>query len=122
MARPSSPPFQTETKYKCTRELSFTILSQSPPFNSAWQFEHQGAHRCTTLNSCDLVASNTFCSAAEGSARSDIAVSRMNTDARRKIDMWFKYGEKRSALKSDALRSRRNKFALQSLASRGQLT
>ena len=47
----------------------------------------------------DLIASRTFCSAGDGSARSDaIATSVVRIDTR-KIDMWFKYGEKRSALK-----------------------
>jgi hypothetical protein len=37
----------------------------------------------------DLMASTTFCSAGDGSARSDIARKRVNRDARRKIDMLF---------------------------------
>src|SRR6266513_854666 len=49
------------------------MLCQPPAFTSAWQLEHQGAQRCTTLRSGDLIASRIFCSAGDA-ARSDVAV------------------------------------------------
>src|SRR5437016_9414895 len=59
IARPSSPLFQTETKMNCVVGFSFTVFSQPPPFSSAWQFEHQGAHRWTTVRLGDFIASRT---------------------------------------------------------------
>jgi hypothetical protein len=66
--------------------LSFTIFNQPPLFNSAWQFEHHGAQRWTTLKSGDLIASRTFCSAGE-SARSDEMAKTAAKIDKRKIDM-----------------------------------
>src|SRR5207244_3592769 len=65
--------------------FSLAILSQPPLFNSAWQLEHHGAQRCTTLRSGDLIASRIFCSAGD-SARSDVAarsvakINKRNSD------------------------------------------
>src|SRR5437762_11025933 len=79
MGRPSLPLFQTETKMNFVFGFSFTIFNQPPLFSSAWQLEHQGAHKCTTVRSGDLIASRTCCS-AEGSARRELVainVARM---------------------------------------------
>src|SRR5450759_549235 len=93
MARPSSPPFQTETKQNFVVGFSFTIFNQPPLFNSAWQFEHHGAQRWTTLKSGDLIASRTFCSAGESARSDEIARTAAKID-KRKIDMlpqiWMK--------------------------------
>src|SRR5439155_10118190 len=84
MARPFSPLFQTETKMNFVVGFSPTVFSQPPLFNSAWQFEHHGAHKCTTVRSGDLIASRTFCSAGGGSARSDVtAISAIKINKRR---------------------------------------
>src|SRR5438132_10404410 len=79
MERPSLPLFQTDTKMNFVFGFSFTVFNQPPFFSSAWQFEHHGAHKCTTVRSGALIASRTCCSAAD-SARIELAainVTRM---------------------------------------------
>src|SRR5437764_5732576 len=72
MARPSLPLFQTETKMNFVFGFSFAIFNQPPLFSSAWQLEHHGAHKCTTVESGALIASRT-CRSAADSARIELA-------------------------------------------------
>src|SRR5436190_19241418 len=71
------------------------IFSQPPLFNSAWQFEHHGAQRWTTVRSGDFIAAKTLCSAGD-SARSDATAS--NRIDRRKIHIAPKIEGKRRTL------------------------
>src|ERR1700746_2761331 len=77
IARPSCPSFQTATKQNFTLGFSLIIFAQPPLLSSAWQFEHHGAQRCTTVSSGVLIAARTFCSVGD-SARSEAAVSASN--------------------------------------------
>ena len=88
-------------------------MIQPPPFNSAWQFEHHGAQRCTTLRYCDLIASAILCSAGEGSAlSSEVVVKRAVKIDNPEIIRGREYGRRRklaillSAYGRNAARSR----------------
>src|SRR5438045_9164909 len=72
IGRPSLPLFQTETKMNFVFGFSFAIFNQPPVFSSAWQLEHHGAHKCTTVRSGALIASRT-CRSAADSARIELA-------------------------------------------------
>ena len=56
------------------------IFDQPPLFNSAWQFEHQGAQRCTTVKSGDLIASTTLCSVCDAARVEAFARSTAKID------------------------------------------
>src|SRR6266568_315304 len=79
IARPSWPSSQTETKQNFTFGFSLMILTQPPLLSSAWQFEHHGAQKCTTVRSGVLIAPRTFCSAGDGSTRGEAAARAANT-------------------------------------------
>src|SRR5438105_15698133 len=64
------------------------ILVHPPLLSSAWQFEHQGAHKCTTVRSGVLIAPMTFCSAGD-SARSEAAASSTTNIGNRTLHMLF---------------------------------
>ena len=49
--KPAVPPFQIETKTNFVSGLCLIVFAQPPLFNSAWQFEHHGAERWTTVTS-----------------------------------------------------------------------
>src|SRR6266498_3995803 len=102
IARPSWPSFQTETNQKFTFGFSLMIFAQPPLLSSAWQFEHQGAQRCTTVRSGDLIAPRTFCSAGD-SASSEAAATKMIE--RRNIDIGCKVEGKRRTLNVERRRS-----------------
>ena len=63
------------------------IFAQPPLLSSAWQFEHHGAQRCTTVSSGVLIAPRTSCSAGD-SARSEAVASASNI-ANRIIHMLY---------------------------------
>jgi hypothetical protein len=67
--------------------LPFTVLSQPPFLYSAWQLEHHGAQRWTTLRSGDLMASRTFCSAGD-SVPSDVVARSVARIKNRDIDIF----------------------------------
>src|SRR5437588_2459080 len=100
MARPSSPLFQTETKSNFVVGFSFTIFTQPPLFNSAWQLEHHGAQRWTTLRPGALIASASCCSAGEAAKR---AVPEVITDIKR--------NKRRRLFMESARAKRRGRFA-----------
>src|SRR5213592_5307255 len=111
MARPSPPSFQMETKQNLTCGLSLIVLSQPPVLSSAWQFEHHGAQRWTTVRSGDLMASRTLCSVGDSARSEDAATNRIN---QRRIDIDFKIRGKRPTLNAERPRlngARRLTFA-----------
>ena len=63
--------------------FSFVIFNQPPFFSSAWQLEHHGAHKWTTVRSGALIASRTCCSA--DSARTEPAATSTATIAKLSI-------------------------------------
>src|SRR6476469_3516864 len=89
MDRPSLPLFQTDTKMNFVFGFSFTIFDQPPFFSSAWQLEHHGAHKCTTVMSGALTASRTCCSAAD-SARIGVVATRTARRVKPSIRMYDK--------------------------------
>src|ERR1700758_5033631 len=105
IARPSCPSFQTERKQNFTFGFSLTILVQPPLVSSAWQFEHHGAQRCTTVSSGVLIAERTFCSARD-SAPSEVATRRAINIGIRAIDIFSsRIRAKRPTLNAERRRS-----------------
>src|SRR3954463_15202912 len=60
--------------------FAFTVFCHPPLLSSAWQLEHQGAQRWTTLRPGALIASESCCSAGEA-AKSEVARARMRIKA-----------------------------------------
>src|SRR5882724_3265107 len=74
------------------------ILVQPPVLSSAWQFEHHGAQRWTTVRSGDLMASRTLCSVGDSARSEAAATNRIN---QRRIDIDFKVKGKRPTLNAE---------------------
>src|SRR5882724_3502530 len=74
------------------------ILVQPPVFSSAWQFEHHGAQRWTTVRCGDLMASRTLCSVGDSARSEAAATNRIN---QRRIDIDFKVKGKRPTLNAE---------------------
>src|SRR5439155_2420195 len=98
IARPSWPSFQIETKQNFTFGFSLIIVVHPPLLSSAWQFEHHGAQRWTTVRSGDLMASSTLCSVGDSARSEAAATNRIN---QRRIDIDFKIRGKRPTLNAE---------------------